>query len=76
MRAAASIVLACLACNALLASAAAEVFECGQTEPPAAVKQDVQQTVDKHIATSRMAFSDVTIPVHFHVISQVRCGCC
>lgn len=66
--------LACLALASLLSGAAAEVFECGQTEPPVSVKKDVQQTVENHIATNRMAFSGVSVPVYFHVISQVSCG--
>lgn len=72
----AAALLACLALCALLSGAAAEVFECGHTEPPAAVKERVQQKVETHMATSRMAFSNVVVPVNFHVISQVCCSRC
>ena len=74
-RAHAAILLVCCAL-AVLNGAAAEVFECGHTEPPAAVKESVQQKVETHMATSRMAFSNVVVPVNFHVISQARCSRC
>lgn len=67
-----AILLACLVLTASASLAAAEMFECGQAEVPLAVKKEVQQEVETRIATSRIAFSSVTVPVYYHVISQVK----
>lgn len=57
------------------ARSATEKFTCASTEPPADVKQAVQQKIKAHLASrsnanARTAFATVNINVKWHVITQ------
>ncbi len=68
--------LVLVAFTAVIAPAATvedESFVCGTTEPSETVAKQVNSAVQEHRANNRVAaFTTVTIPVYFHVITQVR----
>ena len=66
--------LFCLLAALAPAAGVAEQFVCGNTEPPATVKQEVQAAVSNHTASlnQRVAWASPTIDVYWHVIVSVR----
>ena len=63
--------------SAAIANAAPENFTCAQLEPPADVKQAVQEKIKAHLASrananARVAFETVNININWHVIAQAR----